>query len=52
MRKKLLFSILLLLAGVGMQAQSVATEQMDERFNDSQKFPFGWFGEGWKIDDG
>ena len=52
MRKKLLFSILLLLAGVGMQAQSVATEQIDERFNDSQKFPFGWFGEGWKIDDG
>ena len=44
--------MLLLFVGVSMQAQSVATEQMDERFNDGAKFPFGWFGEGWKIDGG
>ena len=43
---------LLLLVGVNMQAQSVATEQMDERFNDGTKMPFGWFAEGWKIEDG
>lgn len=35
-----------------LQAQSIATEQMDERFNDGDKFPFGWFGEGWKVKDG
>ncbi|MBP5800015.1 MAG: hypothetical protein J6W43_08925 [Prevotella sp.] len=52
MKKKLLFSMLLLFVGVSMQAQSIATEQMDERFNDGTKFPFGWFGEGWKIDNG
>ena len=44
--------MLLLFVGVSMQAQSIANEQMDERFNDGTKFPFGWFGEGWKIDDG
>ena len=33
MKKKLLISMLLLFVGVSMQAQSVATEQMDERFN-------------------
>lgn len=44
--------MLLLFVGVNMQAQSIATEQMDERFNDGDKFPFGWFGEGWTIDDG
>ena len=49
MKKKLLFSMLLLFVGVGMQAQSVATEQMDERFNDN-KLPYGWFTEGWKVD--
>ena len=52
MKKKLLFSMLLLFVGVSMQAQSIATEQMDERFNGGTKFPFGWFGEGWKIDNG
>ncbi|MBR6187510.1 MAG: hypothetical protein IKQ59_00905 [Prevotella sp.] len=52
MTKKLLLSVLLLFVGVSMQAQSVATEQMDERFNDGTKMPFGWFGEGWKVDDG
>ena len=35
-----------------MQAQSIANEQMDERFNDGTNFPFGWFGEGWKVKDG
>ncbi len=52
MTKKLLFSVLLLFVGVSMQAQSIAAEQMDERFNDGSKMPYGWFGEGWKIDDG
>ena len=52
MKKKLLLSMLLLLAGMSMQAQSVATEQMDERFNDGTQMPFGWFGEGWSVDDG
>jgi len=32
-----------------MQAQSVAEEQMDERFNDN-KLPYGWFTEGWVVD--
>ena len=32
-----------------MLAQSVATEQMDERFNDN-KLPYGWFTEGWQVD--
>ena len=50
-RKKLLLSMLLLFVGVSMQAQSVATEQMDERFYDD-KMPYGWFAEGWKVDDG
>ena len=44
--------MLLLFAGVSMQAQSIAKEQMDERFNDGTKFPLGWFGEGWKVKDG
>ena len=52
MKKNLLFSMLLLLVGVNIQAQSIATEQMDERFNDGDKFPFGWFGEGWTVKDG
>ena len=25
---------------------------MDERFNDGTKMPFGWFAEGWKVEDG
>ena len=51
MKKGLLLSMLLLLVGVSMQAQSVAKEQMDERFYD-EKMPYGWFAEGWKVDDG
>ena len=35
-----------------MQAQSISAEQMDERFNDGTKMPYGWFAEGWKVDDG
>jgi len=49
MKKKLLLSMLLLFVGVSMQAQSVAEEQMDERFNDN-KLPYGWFTEGWVVD--
>ena len=26
--------------------------QMDERFDDGTNMPYGWFGEGWKVDDG
>ena len=52
MKTKLLFSMLLLFVGVSMQAQSIANEQMDERFNDGTKMPCGWFAEGWKVDDG
>ena len=52
MTKQLLLSLLMLFVGVSIQAQSVATEQMDERFNDGTKMPLGWFGEGWKVDDG
>lgn len=44
--------MLLLLAGVHMQAQSVAEEQMDEFFNDSTLLPYGWFTEGWTVKDG
>ena len=51
-RTKLLFSVLLLFVGVSAMAQSVATEQMDERFNDGTKVPLGWFAEGWKVSDG
>ena len=52
MKKKLLFAMLLLLVGVGMRAQSIDNKQMDERFNDATKMPYGWFAEGWKIKDG
>ena len=52
MTKQLLLSLLLLFVGVNMQAQSVAEEQMDERFNDGTKLPYGWFTEGWKVKDG
>ena len=44
--------MLLLFVGVSMQAQSIASKQMDERFNDGTKFPRGWFGEGWKVENG
>ena len=50
-KKNLLFSVLLLFVGASMQAQSTASGQMDERFNDN-KMPYGWFGEGWTVDDG
>ena len=49
--KKLLFYMMLLFAGVSMQAQSVATEEMDERFNNNE-LPYGWFTEGWTVKDG
>ena len=52
MKKRLLFCMMLLLVGVSMQAQSVASEQMDERFNDGTNMPYGWFGEGWTVEDG
>ena len=52
MKNKLIFSFLLLFVGMSMHAQSIATEQMDERFNDGTKMPYGWFAEGWKVDDG
>ena len=51
MKNKLLFCIMLLM-GVNVLAQSVSTGQMDERFNDGTKMPYGWFAEGWKVDDG
>ena len=52
MKKRLLFPILLLFVTASMQAQSVASEQMDERFNDGTKLPYGWFTEGWIVKDG
>ena len=52
MKKKLLFSALLLFVGVSTQAQSVAEAQMDERFNDGTNLPYGWFTEGWTVKDG
>ena len=52
-KKKLLLGMSLLFMGVGMQAQSIATEQMDERFNnDDNKIPFGWFAKGWSVENG
>ncbi len=44
--------MLLLFVGVSVQAQSIAEEQMDERFNDGTKLPYGWFTEGWTVKDG
>lgn len=32
--------MLLLLTGASMRAQSIAAEQMDERFNDGTKMPY------------
>ena len=43
MKKYLLVSMLLLLAGGTVQAQSVSEEQMDERFNKGTELPYGWF---------
>ena len=42
-------TMLLLLVGISMQAQSVSSSQMDERFNDN-KLPYGWFAKDWKVD--
>ena len=52
MKKYLLVSMLLLLAGGTVQAQPVSKEQMDERFNDGTELPYGWFTEGWTVKDG
>lgn len=49
MKKGILLTMLLLLIGVSSKAQSISTNQMDERFNDN-KLPYGWFTEGWKVD--
>ena len=52
MKQKLLISLLLLFVGIGVQAQSVVTEQMDERFDNKEaKLPYGWFTEGWVVKD-
>ena len=50
--KKLLFSVFFLFMGLCMQAQSVSEGQMDERFNDGDKMPYGWFTKGWEVKDG
>lgn len=50
MKRTMFLTMLLLLVGVNTQAQSVSTEQMDERFNNNNKLPYGWFAEGWKVD--
>ena len=52
MNKQLLLTMSLLFVGGSMMAQSVAVEQMDERFNDGTKLPYGWFTEGWTVKDG
>ena len=45
--------MLLLLGGVNIQAQSIAAEQMDERFNnEDNKIPFGWYAKGWSVEKG
>ena len=44
--------MLLLFVGAGMKTQSVAQDKMDERFNDGNKMPYGWFAEGWTVEDG
>ncbi len=48
----ILMAMLFLFVGVNMQAQSVAEEPMDERFNDGTNLPYGWFTEGWSVKDG
>ena len=40
MKRTMFLTMLLLLVGVNTQAQSVSTEQMDERFNNN-KLPYG-----------
>lgn len=49
MKRLVLMTMLLLLVGISMQAQSVSSSQMDERFNDN-KLPYGWFAKDWKVD--
>lgn len=49
-KKKILFFMTLLLTGMGMQAQSIAENQMDEHFSEN-KLPYGWFAEGWEVKD-
>ena len=49
MKRMMYLAMLLLFVGGSMQAQSIATEQMDERFNNN-KLPYGWFTEGWTVD--
>ena len=49
MKRMMHLAMLLLFVGGSMQAQYIATEQMDERFNDN-KLPYGWFTEGWAVD--
>ena len=48
-QRSILLTMLLLMVGVSMQAQSVSDKQMDERFNDN-KLPYGWYTEGWEVD--
>lgn len=51
--KSFTLTMLLLFMGMGhIAAQSVSAEQMDERFNDGTKLPYGWFTEGWSVKDG
>ena len=50
-KKYLLTMIALLCMLGGANAQNVAEEQMDERFNDGG-LPYGWFTEGWEVKDG
>lgn len=50
MNKGLLLTMLFLLLGVSLHAQSVSDGQMDERFLDN-KLPYGWFTEGWVFKD-
>ena len=51
MKDRNLLTLSLLFAGLSMQAQSISAEQMDERFN-AGEIPYGWFTEGWSVNDG
>lgn len=53
MFKKWNFTMLLMLIGAGnITAQSISSAQMDERFNNDDKLPYGWYTEGWEVKDG
>ena len=52
MRKSLISTALLLMGVMQTNAQSISTEQMDERFNDGTNMPLGWFAEGWSVKEG